>query len=275
VIEPANAGGDAINSIKQAAEFGIVPGSQKFVNLPAFINDVDGWGLRSHKACCSPTAFYADQDGEIRAWSWRFLKPINKLPNMGRSVSVRQQRMTSMPSRPPRQAKSAIHSIKHFARDVHIRLNGQMTHAIVSLRGQAAFDVQGTPPWGSPSAVLADWARRGDDPSALQRSNRATWQALLMPVQRNVDPDRLRRGDRCDDPGQMRLLALPCVGSGRSAGLEDTGVAGTAVAIGQMVRRFADTSQRFAKHQPRPIGRTGSPSASHQRSMNDLFVECR
>ena len=46
MIAPANAGGDAINSIKQATEFGIVPGSQKFVNLPTFINAVDGWGLR-------------------------------------------------------------------------------------------------------------------------------------------------------------------------------------------------------------------------------------
>ena len=46
MIAPANAGGDAINSIKQATEFSMVPGSQKFVSLPTFINDVDGWGLR-------------------------------------------------------------------------------------------------------------------------------------------------------------------------------------------------------------------------------------
>jgi branched-chain amino acid transport system substrate-binding protein len=37
VIAPANAGGDAINSIKQATEFDVLPGSQKFVNLPTFI----------------------------------------------------------------------------------------------------------------------------------------------------------------------------------------------------------------------------------------------
>lgn len=68
MIGPANAGGDTIDSIKQAAEFGIVPGGQKLVNLLAFINDVDGWGLRSHRACCSPTPFYGDRDREIRAW---------------------------------------------------------------------------------------------------------------------------------------------------------------------------------------------------------------
>jgi branched-chain amino acid transport system substrate-binding protein len=33
VIGPANAGSDAINSIKQAAEFGVVPGSQKLVKF--------------------------------------------------------------------------------------------------------------------------------------------------------------------------------------------------------------------------------------------------
>lgn len=50
--------------------------------LLAFINDVDGWGLRSHRACCLPTSFYRGWDGEIRGLVATLLQQINKLPNM-------------------------------------------------------------------------------------------------------------------------------------------------------------------------------------------------
>ena len=45
IIGLANAGGDTINSIKQAAEFGIVKGGQKFAGLLVFASDVAGWGF--------------------------------------------------------------------------------------------------------------------------------------------------------------------------------------------------------------------------------------
>ena len=45
VIGLANAGGDTINSIKQAAEFGIVKGGQKFAGLLVFASDVNALGL--------------------------------------------------------------------------------------------------------------------------------------------------------------------------------------------------------------------------------------
>ena len=47
VIGLANAGGDTINSIKQAAEFGIVKGGQKLAGLLVFISDVHSLGLRA------------------------------------------------------------------------------------------------------------------------------------------------------------------------------------------------------------------------------------
>src|SRR5262249_29411724 len=45
VIGLANAGADTQNSIKQAAEFGIVRGGQKLAGLLVFINGVDSHGL--------------------------------------------------------------------------------------------------------------------------------------------------------------------------------------------------------------------------------------
>src|SRR5581483_7707511 len=45
VIALANAGGDTINSIKQAAEFGIVKGGQSLAGMLVFISDVHALGL--------------------------------------------------------------------------------------------------------------------------------------------------------------------------------------------------------------------------------------
>lgn len=55
-------------------------------------------------------------------------------------------------------------------------------------------------------------------------------------------------------PVERRLFALPSVGSGQSAGVTDTGVAGIAAAVGAE-RRFADTSHRFANHPGTPTQR--------------------
>jgi branched-chain amino acid transport system substrate-binding protein len=46
IIGMANAGGDTTNTIKQAAEFGIVSGGQKLAGLLLFINDVHSLGLK-------------------------------------------------------------------------------------------------------------------------------------------------------------------------------------------------------------------------------------
>ena len=47
IIGLANAGGDTINSIKQAAEFGIVEGGQKLAGLLVFVTDVHSLGLKT------------------------------------------------------------------------------------------------------------------------------------------------------------------------------------------------------------------------------------
>ena len=61
VIGLANAGGDTINSIKQAAEFGIVKGGQKLAGLLVFISDVHSLGLKLAQGLNLTEAFYWDQ----------------------------------------------------------------------------------------------------------------------------------------------------------------------------------------------------------------------
>ena len=82
VIGLANAGGDTVNSIKQAAEFGIVAGGQKLAGLLVFISDVNSLGLQTAQGLVLTEAFYWDQNDETRAWSKRFVEANKKPPTM-------------------------------------------------------------------------------------------------------------------------------------------------------------------------------------------------
>jgi branched-chain amino acid transport system substrate-binding protein len=72
VIGLANAGGDTINAIKQAAEFGVVRGGQNIAGLLVFINDVHALGLRTAQGLLLTEAFYWDRDDATRAFAKRF-----------------------------------------------------------------------------------------------------------------------------------------------------------------------------------------------------------
>lgn len=82
IIGLANAGGDTINSIKQAAEFGIVKGGQKLAGLLLFVSDVHSLGLETAQGLELTESFYWDQDDQTRAWSKKFFAKTNKEPTM-------------------------------------------------------------------------------------------------------------------------------------------------------------------------------------------------
>jgi branched-chain amino acid transport system substrate-binding protein len=82
VIGLANAGGDTINSIKQASEFGIVAGGQRLAGLLVFISDVNSLGLATAQGLVLTEAFYWDQTDETRAWAKRFVAESKKVPTM-------------------------------------------------------------------------------------------------------------------------------------------------------------------------------------------------
>src|SRR3982751_2623896 len=72
VIGLANAGGDTINSIKQASEFGIVRGGQNLAGLLVFISDVHALGLDKAQGLIFTETFYWDQNDRTRAFAKRF-----------------------------------------------------------------------------------------------------------------------------------------------------------------------------------------------------------
>jgi branched-chain amino acid transport system substrate-binding protein len=80
-IALADAGGDFINAVKQAGEFGITK-NQKLVGLLMFIADIHSLGLQSAQGLILSSAFYWDLNDETRAWSKRFIDKTQKVPTM-------------------------------------------------------------------------------------------------------------------------------------------------------------------------------------------------
>jgi branched-chain amino acid transport system substrate-binding protein len=72
IIGLANAGGDTTNSIKQAAEFGIVKGGQNLAGLLVFLTDIHSLGLNTAQGLIFTETFYWDRDEASRAFAKRF-----------------------------------------------------------------------------------------------------------------------------------------------------------------------------------------------------------
>ena len=77
IIGLANAGGDTVNSIKQASEFGIVKGGQNLAGLLVFISDVKALGLPIAQGLIFTEAWYWDQNDANREFAKKFA-PQNK-----------------------------------------------------------------------------------------------------------------------------------------------------------------------------------------------------
>ncbi|PZX13079.1 branched-chain amino acid transport system substrate-binding protein [Palleronia aestuarii] len=82
VIGLANAGGDTVNAIKQASEFGITQSGQQLAALLMFITDVHALGAETAQGLQLTEAFYWDQDDATRDWSARFEEMHGAKPTM-------------------------------------------------------------------------------------------------------------------------------------------------------------------------------------------------
>jgi branched-chain amino acid transport system substrate-binding protein len=81
IVGLANAGGDTINSIKAANEFGITK-NQSLAGLLVFITDVHSLGLKPTQNMYVTEAWYWDLNDDTRKWSKRFFEKMKKMPSM-------------------------------------------------------------------------------------------------------------------------------------------------------------------------------------------------
>jgi branched-chain amino acid transport system substrate-binding protein len=81
VVGLANAGGDTVNAIKAANEFGLTK-NQKLAGLLVFINDIHALSLNVTKGMQLTESFYWDLNDETRKFSRRYFERMKKMPNM-------------------------------------------------------------------------------------------------------------------------------------------------------------------------------------------------
>ncbi|EHK66350.1 ABC transporter substrate-binding protein [Achromobacter arsenitoxydans] len=81
ILGMANAGGDTINTIKAANEFGVTK-TMKMAGLLVFINDVHSLGLEATKGMYLTDGWYWDQSDASRAWAKKFESKVGRKPSM-------------------------------------------------------------------------------------------------------------------------------------------------------------------------------------------------
>src|SRR5256714_4710787 len=139
VIGLANAGGDTVNAVKQAAEFGLQQGGQTMVAFLLFINDVHGMGLKVAQGLQLLEAFYWDLDDDPRAFAKRFAaRPgmNGKMPS-GNQAGVYASTLAylnAVGATGSDDAKDVVPQMKKFKGkdklfgDVTIRQDGRVVH---------------------------------------------------------------------------------------------------------------------------------------------------
>ena len=133
VIGLANAGADTINTIKQAAEFGIGKSGQKLAALLVFITDVNSLGLEAAQGLLLTSAFYWDMNDETRAWSRRYFAKcgVPTMDQAGVYSTCTTQAVAAAGSVKPGAVMKLMKSTPindFFAHNGHIREDGRMVH---------------------------------------------------------------------------------------------------------------------------------------------------
>jgi branched-chain amino acid transport system substrate-binding protein len=153
IIALANGGADTTNSIKQAAEFGIVQGGQRLAGMAVVISDVHALGLKTAQGLVATTAYYWDRDDESRAFGNRYMKLTGRMPGMiqaGVYSSVLHY-LKAMQAAGTEEANAVAAKMRElpvndfFVKNGKVREDGKMVHDMYLIQVKAPSESKG--PW--------------------------------------------------------------------------------------------------------------------------------
>lgn len=135
ILGLANAGGDTINSIKAANEFGITK-TMKLAGLLVFINDIHSLGLKTTQGMYLTDSWYWNRDAETRAWSRKFFEKIKRMPSSVQAGDYSAtlnylQAVKAINSDDPDKVRAQLKKTKVndiFAKGGFVRDDGRMVH---------------------------------------------------------------------------------------------------------------------------------------------------
>lgn len=152
IVAMANSGGDFVNSVKQAAEFGLTP-KQKVTGLLVYINDIHSIGLKAAQGMLITDAFYWDRNDQTRAWSKRFHDKIGRMPTMNHAgiYSAMMHYLKAIDAIGTDEAQAVMAQMRAmpvndmFATNGKLRIDGRMVHDMYLFQVKSPDESKG--PW--------------------------------------------------------------------------------------------------------------------------------
>jgi len=177
ILGLANAGGDTINAIKAANEFGVTK-TMKLAGLLVFINDIHSLGLKTTQGMYLTDSWYWNQNAETRAWSRKFFEKFKRMPSslQAGDYSATLQYLSAVKavgSDDADKVLAQLHKTKIndvFAKGGFIRADGRMVHDMYLM--QVKTPAQSTEPWDYYNVVEtikgeAAWTTKAETKCAL------------------------------------------------------------------------------------------------------------
>ena len=152
ILGLANAGGDTINAIKAANEFGITK-TMKLAGLLMFINDIHSLGLKTTQGMYLTDSWYWNRDAETRAWSRKFFDKMKRMPSSIQAANYSAtlqylQAVKATGTDDPDKIMAHMRGAKIndvFAKGGYIRPDGRMVHDMYLM--QVKTPAESTEPW--------------------------------------------------------------------------------------------------------------------------------
>jgi branched-chain amino acid transport system substrate-binding protein len=152
ILGLANAGGDTINSVKAANEFGITK-TMKLAGLLMFINDVHSLGLKATQGMYLTDSWYWNRDAETRAWSRKFFEKFKRMPSslQAADYSATLQYLAAVKATGSDDSDKVLAQMKKtkindvYAKGGWIRDDGSMIHDMYLM--QVKSPDKSTEPW--------------------------------------------------------------------------------------------------------------------------------
>ena len=142
IIGLANGGGDTINAIKQAGEFGITQGGQNLAGIVMFISDINSLGLKLAQGLIITEAYYWDQNERTRAFGKRFFERVKRMPTMNQAAtfSATLHYLKAVKAAGTKETKAVLAKMRElpvrdaFTDNGFLREDGRMVHSMLLLQ---------------------------------------------------------------------------------------------------------------------------------------------
>ncbi len=152
ILALANAGGDTINAIKAANEFGVTK-TMKLAGLLMFINDVHSLGLKATQGMYLTDSWYWNQSAESRAWAKRFFDKFKRMPSslQAADYSVTQFYLNAVKASGTDDGDKVMAQLRQskvndmYTKGGYVRADGSMIHDMYLM--QVKTPESSTTPW--------------------------------------------------------------------------------------------------------------------------------